>query len=353
MRLFRNNWYWILGVFISIGIGTSSVILIQPGHQRSTETVQSAPDAKQEQQNTPRVSQSPEAAAKPPPPGETTESGYWHGGHWHKTSSTQKNLPLRQWKHGPHITHHHPPPKSAVDPLDYGLSQEQIDRTKERLASAEWYQYGGDDRFFIYVNEEKRKGKTDEEISEQITREKMEIITSEMDAINAFKYLKAMTPYPESTQSGRFGKYLPELAERAIAENPDFLAGHLFLARQEFDMRGGRVGTVRDMVRATGIYRKIVEHPKLHSALSHTDVVNSFESLGSLLVMEQPIESIEYFKQATNIDPKSGLYGLSVAYQRLGDVKTAWVYLKKLQTYPHHAELDRYVEAIEAGKTVD
>ncbi len=25
-------------------------------------------------------------AAKPPPPGETKESGYWHGDHWHKTS---------------------------------------------------------------------------------------------------------------------------------------------------------------------------------------------------------------------------------------------------------------------------
>ena len=39
-----------------------------------------------------------------------------------------------------------------------------------------------------------------------------------------------------------------------------------------------------------------------------------------------------------------------MAYQRLGDVKTAWVYLKKLQTYPHTAKLDRYLEAIEAGK---
>ncbi len=355
MKFFRNNAYWILGILI--GIGISTVILILRGQQKDAETTQHGPSAKPEQQGIAQVS--PENAAKPPPPGETPESGYWHGDHWHKTSppqvlppakrkrpaksSTQKNLPLKQWTHGPHIGHHHPRPKPGPDPLDYGLSQEQIDRAKERLASTEWYEYGGDDRSYIYWNEEKRKGKTGEEIYEQINREKVDIFTADMDTVNAFKYLAAYS-------NSNINQYAPEFAERAVAENPDFLEGHLFLARQEFDMQGGRVGTVRDMVRATEIYRKIVEHPELHSALNPTDVVNSFESLGSLLVMEQPVESIEYFKQATNIDPKSGLYGLSVAYQRLGDVKTAWVYLKKLQIYPHYAELDRYAEAIEAGK---
>ena len=191
MRFFRNNWYWVL----AIGIGISSVTLIQHYQPQTSETGKITPGI---------ADHIPDTAN--PQPG-AVPGGHLHNCEWHDDtphtqeaipkanlkrtakSVTQKNLPLRQWKHGPHIGHHHPPQKPTPDPLDYGLSQEQIDRTKERLASAEWYEYGDDDRFYIYLNEEKRKGKTDEEIAEQINREKVDIFTAEMDAINAFKYL--------------------------------------------------------------------------------------------------------------------------------------------------------------------
>ncbi len=353
MKFFRNNAYWILGILI--GIGISTVILILRGQQKDAETTQHGPSAKPEQQGIAQVS--PENAAKPPPPGETPESGYWHGDHWHKTSppqvlppakrkrtaksSTQKNLPLKQWTHGPHIGHYHPPKNTWPNYADYGLSQEQIDRIEE--LGLQWQAEYGDEAFFNRRWEQ--KGQTQEEWEAEGHRKQVDNITADMDAINAFKYLAATSPIRNPSQHlsayrhSRFYEYLPEFAERAVAENPDFLKGHLFLAQQE-----------KDPARAIETYREIVEHPDVHTALSPTDAVTAFDSLGGLLVMEQPVESIEYFKQATNIDPKSGLYGLSVAYQRLGDLKTAWVYLKKLQTYPHHAELDRYVEAIEAGK---
>ena len=238
---------------------------------------------------------------------------------------------MGKWKHGPHIGHHHPPKKTWPDYADYGLSQEQIDRINEHVL--QWQAEYGDEAFFARKWE--LEDKTQEEWEEEGSRKRVDLITSDMDAINAFKYLEAATPNPYVTSSGYFGKYLPEFAERAVAENPDFLEGHLFLARKEYDMSSGRVGTIRDTARAIEIYLEIVFHPEVHSALSPTDVVNSFETLGTLLMMDEPFEAIEYFEQANLVDPKSGLYGLSVAYQRLGDLKTGWTYLKKLQTYPH------------------
>ena len=48
MKFLRNNTYWILGVLI--GIGISSIILIQRGNQQNAETAQHAPDAEPSQQ---------------------------------------------------------------------------------------------------------------------------------------------------------------------------------------------------------------------------------------------------------------------------------------------------------------
>ena len=154
-----------------------------------------------------------------------------------------------------------------------------------------------------------------------------------MDAINAFKYLEAV-----SEHSPKYRDYMPEFAVRAVAANPDFPEGHLYLARRESNAD-----------RAIESYRVIVSHPDVHTSLSPKDTVSAFNSLGYLLSMDQPVEAIKYLKQAYRMDPKYGMYDLSVAYQRLDDPKTAWVYLKKLQGSPHREELDRYVEAVEAG----
>ena len=54
-----------------------------------------------------------------------------------------------------------------------------------------------------------------------------------MDAINAFKYLEAV-----SEHSPKYRDYMPEFAVRAVAANPDFPEGHLYLARRESTLRG-------------------------------------------------------------------------------------------------------------------
>ena len=345
MLFLRKHTYLILGLLV--GIVISGVILLQRGQQQTSTSDKITPDV---------ADQTPEVT-KPPPPGESKESGFWLGDHWHKTSPTQvpptaipkrnsssqteKNITLKRWIHGPHIIHHHPPKSTWPDFANYGLSQEQIDRFKDR--NLQWQTEYGVEAFFNRRWE--HKGQTQEEWEEEGRQKRVENFTVDMDSINAFKYLAATTPiqnpsqHPEYYSHSPFGEYLFAFAERAVAENPDFLEGCLFLAQQE-----------TDSTRGINAYRAIVEHPDVHANLSPTDTVTAFENLGNLLVMEQPVESIELFKQASRIDPKSGLYGLSVAYQRLGDVKTAWVYLKKLQTYPHTVKLDQYVAAIESGK---
>ena len=153
----------------------------------------------------------------------------------------------------------HPPKKPYPDYADYGLSQEQIDRIKER--GAQW-----NVKFSEYLLE----SKISEEREAELYRERVDILTADMDAINAFKYLKAF-PHPS------FNRYVPELAVRAVAANPDFLEGHLYLARRESDAD-----------RAIESYRAIVFHPDVHTSLSSKDTISAFDSLGYLLWLELP-----------------------------------------------------------------
>ena len=222
-------------------------------------------------------------SSKPPPPGETEHTGHWDGDVWHKTplagpvkrkpsasgrksglraaSNPDTDLPsLNQWTHGTHaIGHSYPPKKSYPDYADYGLSQEQIDRIKER--GAQW-----NVKFSEYLLE----SKISEEREAELYRERVDILTADMDAINAFKYLEAF-PHPS------FNRYVPEFAVRAVAENPDFLEGHLYLARRESDAD-----------RAIESYRAIVSHPDVHTSLSSKDTISAFDSLGYLLRLELP-----------------------------------------------------------------
>ena len=244
-------------------------------------------------------------SSKPPPPGETEHTGYWDGDVWHKTplvgppkrkpsTSRQKSglraasnpdtaLPsLNQWTHGTHaIGHSHPPKKPYPDYADYGLSQEQIDRIKERFAQ-EVSTYRNTDEFRGILEQIFEAGKTFEKWEAEQDRKRVDILTAEMDAINAFKYLEAA-----SEHYSNYSDYVPELAVRAVVANPDFLEGHLYLARRESDAD-----------RAIESYRAIVSHPDVHTSLSPKDTVSAFDSLGYLLSMDQPVEAIKYLKQA-------------------------------------------------------
>ena len=113
-------------------------------------------------------------------------------------------------------------------------------------------------------------------------------------------------------------------------KTPNFLEAHLYLVH-----RGP------DDALAAAQYREI-----LHD---FPDSIGALTGLGIRLARDHPVEAIQHLKKANRVNPSFGLRGLGMAYQRLGDYKTAWIYLKKAQTYPHGPLTDRYVEAIEAG----
>ena len=314
MKFFRNNWYWMLSIVI--GLGISSIIVDQRGQLQTSEAGSITSD----------IADHTPDAVKPPPPG-TSFSGYWHNGKWHaaphtdRTKKTRGETPtaqlkqkprstgtpaLRQWRHHAHTSDHRKLPTLA----ELGLPQEKLDRIL-REANMSVIPEGGIGDPVAWV--------------EGMIQKRVDILTEDMDTVSAFKLLKTIS-FPR----GHYEKYAREYAQRAIDENPDFLEGRLYLV-----YRGP------DDARAAAEYREILEDfPNSRGALT---------GLGSRLAMDHPVEAIYHLKRANRMNPSSGLAALGRAYQRLGDYKTAWVYLKKAQTYPHGPLLDRYVKAIEAG----
>ena len=62
------------------------------------------------------VATTPLASPKPPPPGETAESGHWHGDEWHATPhETQETLPAKPTS--PVETYRFPPPDAVTKPV--------------------------------------------------------------------------------------------------------------------------------------------------------------------------------------------------------------------------------------------
>ncbi len=319
MKFFRNNAYWILGILI--GIGISTVILVQRGQQQVVEAVQNIPD----------IADHTPDAKKPPPPGETEETGYWHGDHWHKTSyaapakrkppravlkttrspsKTDTDLPtLKQWKHHPHRPDYERRTSTEIM-SELGVPQEKID--------------------LIHQIGEEMSIVPDVDVSLEAwilgkRQEVINILTEGLDTASAFKVLRTFPSGSYVRERAR------EYAQRAIDENPDFLEGRLYLV-----YRGP------DDARSAAEFREILR--------DFPDSIGALTGLGVNLAMDHPVEAIYHLKRANRMDPSAGLAALGRAYQRLGDYKTAWVYLKKAQTYLHGPLLDGYIEAIEAGR---
>ncbi len=169
-----------------------------------------------------------------------------------------------------------------------------------------------------------------------------------LDTVRAYRYLKAL-------DSGR--PEVREYAERVIAENPDtpiefearyYIAREIIPSSEEF---------LAEKVAAYQVLLKI--DPDFQGALS---------GLGVILVNnDKPAEAIPYLKKHNSVaasiaGPGSGHPAdawLGQAYEKLGDVKTAWTYYKRALAGPLHHKNDplavfmRYhIERIEAGDPV-
>ena len=96
-----------------------------------------------------------------------------------------------------------------------------------------------------------------------------------------------------------------------------------------------------DNATAAAGYRDIVDRdPENISALN---------ALGYRLHYDQPEEAIEYLKKANSLDSTLGFFNLGLASERLGDLKTAWLYYRKQQTIQNGDLVVLHKRAIERG----
>ena len=328
MKFFRNNWFWILGILI--GVGISSIILGQRNQPQTDETGNMAPDV---------AAHTPDATKLPP--GETEQSGHWHNGVWHKKphaklvqTSQKKENPLKfrytfkkaengKAKYGkivpPSSGHLQKPP-----PLPEDIKTRLIQLAKGMAGSVK-----------NYMETEEYAERELEILTGDLTPEEAVIFLEKHQVYNAailerisadrgFGYLKAIWASPERTSAA---------AKRAHAENPD-----------NFDAQMWILGYEDKSKRIAG-YREILA--------KNPNYVRALRSLGRDLAYDAPIEAIQHLKKATSIDPTFGLFYLGKAHERLGEVKTAWLYYRKRQNHPRSvfrdSILNQHMRALEGG----
>ena len=133
------------------------------------------------------------------------------------------------------------------------------------------------------------------------------VVLEHMDNYEAFKYITSVAPVDIDKVPAI------EYAKRVIGENPrssEALEAGLYIARRSKDPH-------EEETYLRGVLKY---HPNSTMALF---------KLGRLLSLENPNESIIHLKKAINYNPAQVNSELGVAYERLGDYKSAWLHYKK------------------------
>ena len=73
-------------------------------------------------------------------------------------------------------------------------------------------------------------------------------------------------------------------------------------------------------------------------------------ALGYRLHYDYPEEAIQHLKKANSFNSALGFFSLGLAYERLGDLKTAWLYYRKQQTIENGDLVVQHKRAIEMGR---
>ena len=175
------------------------------------------------------------------------------------------------------------------------------------------------------------------------------VVLEHMESYEAFRYVIESAPvdlkgsYPDGGQFGVVGDDI-KYAKRVIGEDPrssEALEAGLYIAR-----------VLEDPHERETYYRGVLKyHPNSSKALY---------GLGDLINYDRPSEGIVYLKKATDLDPfiggrRGGNHQLGIAYQRLGDYKSAWVHFKKsvaLYPYPSNVYSRRQMGAIARGEPI-
>ena len=248
---------------------------------------------------------------------------------WQKITPIFKKKPKPSHSHGHHDFG--PPPPPPKYPRDL---KERLDKVRSDGNS-----YQTNPNFFQEMFEAVSNGRDMETTIEILKKYNIytDVVLEHMDSYEAFKYaLTAPTGY-----KGPAVKY----GERVINEDPNSAE-----ALEAGILLGGE-----DNLRAVLKY--------------HPDSAMALYKLGFLLLNyeERPGEAIVYLKKAIQMglgqkaiqmgpeqishSPDTGDRMLGIAYQYLGDYKSAWVHFKRAQALnPHHPWARGHLEAIAKGE---
>ena len=285
MKFFRNNWFWILGILI--GVGISSIILGQRNQPQTDETGNMAPDLFTQTESSEVLS-----------PENGSQRSYKRNNM--NKPVTMKRTPRIRAKASdmtsrdiPHLLHH--PHKERVPDLPKDI-QKRLDALYTGLPEVD-----------AHLDEKRLEilaGDKDIESTVQFL-EKHEYYNSAilklLDTARAFQYLKSLPAHQNEAT---------EYAKRILIENPNNLEARMQLARREKDAEVGAAA-----------YRAILK--------VDPNFVPAMNGLGSRLHYNHPKEAIRILKQMKQLDPTRGDFSLGLSYERLGDYKTAWVHYRK------------------------
>ncbi len=304
MKFFRNNWYWVLGIVIGLGIG--SIIVVQRGQQQTREPEQQMPKVAESTPDTARNTPNNDVLRKRRPVRINTDarksSGTTHGGHDH-------------------------PKRPSPLPTDL---QMRLDKTHQEMAAAgEAYEIRNGEKFMTMAAHKRRL----EILAGDMNPEEAiaflekhgtynEAILDQVSAHRAFKYLQAIRAHPETVNA---------YAEKALTENPDDFEAKMKLMLSE-----------KDNAKAAAGYREILAKDPNH--------LGALLNLGGRIHFDDPEGALVHFTKANKLDPTHGLSGIGRVYERLGDLKTAWLYYRKHLTFwPDDILAEGHMQRIEEG----
>ena len=160
-----------------------------------------------------------------------------------------------------------------------------------------------------------------------------ETLLEQLDGRRAFEYM-----FNIETLNTR-GDTRP-YAERVLALDPDNLKARLYLADTSSRAAGDLESTLAQ-------YEAILtDHPDSPHALIQAGILHSS--------LDAPFKAISYFKKGHQLGAARGFFETAIAHQKLGDYKTAWVYLNKAIQLPVGHYISGHgprghLRAIEAG----
>ena len=149
-----------------------------------------------------------------------------------------------------------------------------------------------------------------------------EAILERISPHRAFKYLKAI-----DVGWDKINAY----AEKALAENPD-----------DFDAKMRLLLYESDNAKAAEGYQEILAKDPNH--------VGALLNLAYRTHYDDPEGALEHLKKVNKLDPTHVFGQIGLAYERLGDVKTAWLYYRKHETLGHDPLIYAHKRAIERGE---